>query len=571
MTAPTMNPAVAPQLSRRKRMELLVTQLDQERSTHWSHWQQINSVMFPRRGRFFITDENRGDRRNKSIIDSTATFAARNASAGMMTGTTNPARDWFLLTTQDPDLAERSNVKEWLYLTAERMRAILLQSNFYDVMHAADGDMLVYGTSPFLMEEDDEDVVRFEEFPIGSYWLAIDHKRRVTTFARECSMTVEQIVTWFGYEKCSTAVRDAWTNGVLGARFAIVHVIAPNEQYDARRMTSKYKKFYSCYYEKANGDDRFLRESGYDEFPVLTCRWSVTGQDVYGTDCPGMTALGDVLQLQFGEKKSMQALDKLVNPPLAAPGSLFNKVINQLPGGVTYDDGVSQGHGIRALHEVRPDFGKLEAKQEQVRGRIERAFYADIFQMTTYLAEIEGKQPRTAAEIAVREQEKLSALGPVLQRLNKDVYDPLINRLFNMMVRRGDLPPVPPELEGQDLKVEYISILHTAQKATGLAGMERFIAAAGAVALAKAQDTTGTMDVVNTDEYLDEHGKASGIPPRLIRSADEVAKMRDDRAKAMQQQQQAQTLKDASQGAKNLSETDTQGDNALTALAGAAA
>jgi hypothetical protein len=108
-------------------------------------------------------------------------------------------------------------------------------------------------------------------------------------------------------------------------------------------MTSKYKKFYSCYYEKANGDDRFLRESGYDEFPVLTCRWSVTGQDVYGTDCPGMTALGDVLQLQFGEKKSMQALDKLVNPPLAAPASLFNKVINQLPGGVTYDDGRHAG------------------------------------------------------------------------------------------------------------------------------------------------------------------------------------------------------------------------------------
>jgi hypothetical protein len=232
MTAPAVNPVIAPQLSRRKRMELLVTQLDQERSTHWSHWQQINSVMFPRRGRILHhgREPRRSAQQEHHRLDG---HLRRTERVGRPDdGHDQPARDWFLLTTMDPDLAERSNVKEWLYLTAERMRAILLQSNFYDTMHAADGDMLVYGTSPFLMEEDDEDVVRFEEFPIGSYWLAIDHKRRVTTFARECSMTVEQIVTWFGYEKCSTAVRDAWTNGVLGARFAIVHVIAPNEQYD---------------------------------------------------------------------------------------------------------------------------------------------------------------------------------------------------------------------------------------------------------------------------------------------------------------------------------------------------
>ena len=47
------------------------------------------------------------------------------------------------------------------------------------------------------------------------------------------------------------------------------------------------------------------------------------------------------------------------------------------------------------------------------------------------------------------------------------------------MLRRGDVPPPPRELQGQPLKVEYISVMAQAQKLVGTASMERVAAYAG--------------------------------------------------------------------------------------------
>jgi hypothetical protein len=562
-------PAVAPWLTKRQRILQLHAELVTERSSFISHWQSINRVLFPRRGRFTLSDANQGGRRDQDIVDSTATFAARTAASGIMSGTTSPAREWFRLTTADPELADRANVKDFLHALTQEMRTLLAQSNFYDVIHTVYGDMVVYGTSPFLMEDDDEDFVRFEVFPVGSYCLSTDHKRRVRTFTREFTLTTEQMVGLFGYDQCSPNVQNAWRTAQLNQRWPIVHAITQNLDYDPSKGLSKYKQFYSCYIEQSStaGSTKdyagILRERGYDEFPILAARWDCTAEDVYATDCPGMTALGDIKQLQLGEKRALEAIDKLVRPPLVAPPSLANAAITQIPGGVTFD-GADGKAGVRPLWEIKPELDKLEMKQQQVRERIREAFYANVFLMTSYLDEIGSKQPRTAAEIAVREQEKLMALGPVLQRLDRDVYNNVIGRLFNMMYRAGRLPDIPPELENKPLKVEYISILHAAQKSGGLGALERFFAFASGIAVMATEDQTGALMKIDIDQALDEHADMSGIPPRVVRPDDEVAAMRKAQADAKQKAQEAATLAQTAKSAKDLAAAPTDGKNALT-------
>jgi hypothetical protein len=49
---------------------------------------------------------------------------------------------------------------------------------------------------------------------------------------------------------------------------------------------AKHKPFTDCYFEMNANDDVFLRESGFDEFPVMAFRWEVCAGDVYGTIAP---------------------------------------------------------------------------------------------------------------------------------------------------------------------------------------------------------------------------------------------------------------------------------------------
>ncbi|TIN81210.1 portal protein, partial [Mesorhizobium sp.] len=63
--------------------------------------------------------------------------------------------------------------------------------------------------------------------------------------------------------------------------------------------------------------------------------------------------------------------------------------------------------------------------------------------------------------------------------------EPVIDRTYAIMIRNNMLPPPPPDLHGQPLKIEYISILAQAQKAVATGAVERGFAFAGQLAAVK--------------------------------------------------------------------------------------
>ncbi|MBL1887523.1 phage tail protein, partial [Klebsiella pneumoniae] len=83
-------------------------------------------------------------------------------------------------------------------------------------------------------------------------------------------------------------------------------------------------------------------------------RWEINGEDVYGSNCPGMMALGTGKALQLEQIRKANAIDKLVNPPMVAPTGLKNKLINLAPGGVTYVDEVDATKLVRPAYAVSP-------------------------------------------------------------------------------------------------------------------------------------------------------------------------------------------------------------------------
>ena len=564
--------------SKRDRFQVLKAQLSNERSSFMTHWRELGENILPRRPRFTISDVNKGDRRNSKIFDNTPTLAARTLRSGMMGGITSPARPWFRLTTPDPELAEVPKVKNWLHTVDQRMVTVFLRSNLYNSLPIVFGDLGVFATAAMLVEEDMETVIRTYAFPIGSYMIGTNEQGKVDIFIREFRMTVRQLVQRFAvrgpgnkiiWDNFSDTVQSLYERGQLETWIDITHVISPNEDYDPKKLESKHKKYCSCYYENGSGThqsgnylrgdkDRFLRESGYDSFPVLVPRWEVTGEDVYGTDCPGMAALGDIKQLQLGEKRSAQAIEKMVNPPMTGPVGLKNTRVSILPGDITYADEREGTKGLRPVHEVNPRINELEQKQQQIRQRIQRAFYEDLFLMMAN----SDRREITATEIDERKEEKLLALGPVLEQLNQDLLDPLIDNTFEIMMRQGLIPEPPEELHGVPLKVEYISVMAQAQKLIGIGSVERFTQFVGNLASYHPE----ALDKVDFDQTIEIYGDMTSVPPKVIVPTEDAQAARKGRAQAQQAQAQAQQMRDVTESAKSLSQADMSGENALTAL-----
>lgn len=565
--------------SKRNRFQILRTQLDNERSSFIPYYRDLADYILPTRQRFTITDANRGNRRNQKIIDSTGTNAASILASGMMSGITSPARPWFRLASPDPDLNEYGAVKDWLTLVSDRMRSIFLRSNLYNILPTQYKDLGVFGTAPISIEEDFNRVIRAQSFPVGSYYLAKDNIGKINVFFREFRMTVRQLVQQFGqfngmgkpdWSNISTHVKNLYDRGAYEEWVDICYVISPNEDYQPTSQIAKYKKFSACYYERGfvgsssssymagYDDSKILEESGFDYFPILCPRWSVTGEDVYSTDCPGMASLGDIKQLQKGESMTTEAIEKLIRPPMIGPTSMMNQPSTILPAGITYADTRDGQQGFRPAFQVDFRIQEMEMKQQQLRNRINQTFYADLFRM---LSQIEDRQ-RTATEIDERKEEKLLALGPVLEQLNQDQLNPLVDITFDIMVKQGMIPPAPQELQGMPLKVEYVSIMAQAQKMIGLGAKERFMNSA----LTIGQQRPEIWDKIDVHQYVDQYGDDLGIENHIIRTDEDVAKIEEQRAQAQAQQNKMAQMEQASMTAKNLAQSDMSGDNALKAL-----
>lgn len=521
--------------------------LKDERSSWMPHWQEISEVLLPRAGRFLVTDNNKGDKRHRAILDNSGTRALRTLSGGMMAGMTSPARPWFRLTTKDPKLDEAYAVKEWSSKVTTLMQMVFNQSNTYRALQMAYEELGAFGTTAVVLLDDFESVIHCMPLTIGEFALATDARGNVNTLYREFRLTVSALVAEFGYGNVSPEVRKLYDKGEYDEWVDVVNAIEPRDYRNPSAKDAKNMPYRSVYFESRTADKTYggvLRESGFNQFPVLAARWNVTGGDIYGTG-PGMEALGDLRQLQQEQFYKSKAIALQADPAIVASADMRNQEANLVPGGVIYADNVAQVQAIRAAYEVNLRLDYLVQDIQDTRRRIDEAFYKDIFLMITGMP---ASQRATATEIAERHEEKMLMLGPVLERLNAELNDRLISMTFDRLVRVGLIPPVPQELEGVDLNVEFVSILAQAQKAVATNSVDRFTQNLGQLIAFKPE----MADKFDGDYWVDYYSDVLGLDPRLIVPGKQVAIIRQQRAEAQAQDKQLANAEQASAIAKNL-------------------
>ena len=522
-----------------------------ERSSWDSQWQDIARYQMPRAGRFFDSDVNKGNKRGQNIYDNTPVFALRTLAAGMMSGVTSPARPWFQLAIADRDLMEFEPVKEWLHKTASIMRQVFGASNTYNSLHQCYEELGAFGTWADFVQPDFQNVIHHYPMTIGEYALGHNDKGIVDTCVREFQMTVGQMVKQFGKERCGTAVRNLYDRGTFDAWVKVMHIAGPRAEWNPDMRDAVNMPFESCYFEAAADNwEEYLSESGFKRFPALCPRWVVTSNDVYGRS-PGMDCLGDAKQLQLGQLRKSQAIDYQVNPPIQVPLEYKDQANKRLPGGVMY---VSQSHpngGVRSAYDVNVRLDYLLEDIKDTRERIRSACYADLFLMLAN----DNRSGTTATEIAERHEEKLLMLGPVLERLHNELLSPLIDITFDRMATAGILPPVPPEIAGRELDIEFISTLAQAQRAVAASGMDRLLGTIGQAAGLWPE----MRHKIDPLQVVDEYSIMYGVNPKVIVPDDVVKERMAAEAQASQAATAGPAMAQAVDSAKTASDINSEG------------
>lgn len=549
------------------------------RVSWWRHWASLAQFILPRRFHYLITANvmDKGWNINTSIMDNTPTSSMMICAAGLWSGLTNPSSPWFELGIGLPWVNLDAEASAWLHDTQERLYVVLGQSNFYTTMAQAFEDVSTFGTSPVIIYEDKDDVIRCYLPCAGEYFLAVGSRMSVDVLYREFNLTVTNIVEMFGVANCPTEVRDLWKAGgaSLENELVVAHAIEPNFALaklgtdESIRVVPGGFPYREVYWLRGRKTERELSRKGLWEKPFFAMRWGITSNDAYGRG-PGMVALGDVKQLQLETVRKAEYLEKGVRPPMGADPQMKNEPASILPGHITYTNTEGSKKGFWPVYEISPAWmGPLTADIAEVQKRIEKCFYVDVFMAITNM---EGVQPRNELELTKRDLERLQQLGPFIELFETECAAPAIMRTLAIMERRGLLKPKPASLNNVPLKISYNSMLRQAQIAAESAVMERMFAISGNLsAAAQAAGEPNPIENIDLDKSLRTYADKTGFPIDCLRTADEVAALRQQKAKAAQQQQAMAAAQPAVDAAKTLSQTQVGGgQNALAAMLGGA-
>jgi hypothetical protein len=397
-------------------------------------------------------------------------------------------------------------------------------------------DFGIFGNSILYEEEDYEDGINFSIRPISECYFLANDKGKIDTNYRFFTFTVRQAYQKWG-NNAGQKVLDLIETNKVEENVAFLHIVLPREERDVKKRDARNMSFSSLYIEPQT--KKILSEGGYEEFPFFIGRCYKVSDSEYAYS-PASLTLADIKMVNAMSRDILEAAQKTLHPPLILPHDGFLLPFKTGAKAINYKLSTNADDKVEVLQLNREINLSLEMERER-RSIIQRAFFVDLFLM---LANLDEKQ-RTATEIAERVNERMLILGPILGRLMHEKLDPIITRTFNILLRLRQLPPPPDVLQGQQYKVEYISPLAKAQKASETKSLSELILAVSEMA----KIDPSVIDNVNMDKITKKFADINYVAD-VLRSDDEVGQIRQSRNEQAQIQQTIEQLKSGGEGAQ---------------------
>lgn len=493
-----------------------------DRGNWENQWQDIAELMIPRRADFTSQYRSSGEQRRDRIYESTAVRALVRAASGLHNTLTSNTVPWFALETEDSTLMKDREVQVWLEEATRRCMSVFNspQSGFHSSMHEFYLDLVAFGTGCIMVVDEPPMGPIFRSYFLGNVFIAEDKFGKVDSVYRTFFDTARSLYRQFG-NSLSDGVKKAADSSPFD-RFEILHVVRPR----SKSGDTGSKPFLSNYYELASRKE--IKKGGFEENPYIVSRWQKNSMEVYGRG-PGIESLPDVRMINEMERVGLIALQKVVDPPLLVPDDGFLSPVVTRAGGLNYfRAGLGPQDRITPLiTNARVELN--EAKMGQVRQAIERAFYLDLFETPGPVAPDGDVLRFSATEIAARQRDRLSVLGPIVARQEVECLGPLVLRTMSIMVRNGSLPEAPQALREAEFKLAYSNPVSIAQRSGELASISQLIQ----FLVPFAQLDPTVIERFETGRVAELAAEILKVSPKVFRTQAE-----QDQKKAAEQQQQ---------------------------------
>ena len=532
-----------------------------------SHWDELSGMFMPfrlmRSGG--IPDIPAADQ----VFDSSGRRAALILANGLASLVTPREEVWFQY--QPPKALRGDDDAMRFYREAsECAREYIEASNFYEEMQEAYIESPVFGTTAlFCGDIDDRGELYFRHQPIKTYYITEDAKGRVTGFFRDLQLTADQAAEEFGEESLPPEIRGKVGKAEAKSQlFDFVHAVFKRTAMpDQDAPEGAFKPWSSVVvYEKTK---KSVQSEGSDEFPFAVHRYRRFGGCVWGFG-PGTQCLSDARQLQFLNQLADVAAEKSVFPPVIAPSSLEGEV-GQGALEITYVD-PTDPNSAAMLREwaTAGRYDVAKDRLEDKRNQVDQAFHVDLFQFFANRAKAHG--PLTATEASLVSGEKLTQFSPVFGRLVSEMLDPILARVFGVLLRAGVLgtPPasVVSAMNGKRTGVALPAVLYKnkimlAMQARENNGLMEFMGLIGPMM----QVYPEAIDALVMPTIVRDTARNAGFKEAWIRPAKEFAEMQASRQAAQAQAQQLAQAEQVSKVAANVGKAGPEVQQALTQAA----
>lgn len=522
------------------------------RSNENATWQEIRDNVIPVLQRF-IGEDPKGVKQGQAIVDETPEQAQELLSSAVHGMISNPALKWAEFGVRNAKLKDNDRVAAWLAhardVTFDYMYAP--SANLTAAQHETYNDLTSFGLGCLFTGDRPGQGLLYQSRPLREIYLA-ECEGRVDTVHRWFKLSAREAAKQFGMAKIGQKIREKAESATKqDDEFEFLHAVFPRSDRAFGQLGGANMPIASVY---VGVDDKaVVRNTGFPEMPYAVPRWSKRTGEVYGRG-PGHKALASSKMLQRTMKLTVSGAELRIAPPM-----------------MVADDGVMSDVRLHAngLTDVRAELmvgdrlpirpimtgGDPQIGEETMKGmrdRIQASFYNHLLQMM--------RDPRmTATQVIQIAEETLRILGPVIGRLQAELLGPMIERTFWVLFRAGAFAafPMPPELEGQELTIEYVSPVAQAQKLAEAKGIVQTFG----VAAQMAQTNPEIMDNFDLDASARALAVMFGMPRYLLRDPRKIADMRAARAQQQQQQEllnqarlAAGGIKDAASALPNLRE-----------------
>lgn len=521
--------------------------LESKRSPWEQAYRDVDRRVDPSMAGGFGNGTSPGRIRGLENFDTTAPRHLSRATAALASVTVPRNQIYEGMVTLDKELNKLDSVKRWCEHANDRRFAARYNplAGFESQIYGDLRQSLSYGTAPFWTHEKPGFHLIYNAIHLAEVWIDQDACGRVDTVHRKHKMTARQAMQEFGEESLPERVRGQCRD-MGGARAdeqsEYLQVIRPHADYVSGAFGRSGMRVESIHFSV---DDKWIcRHGGFRTHPLSVSRHIISPGDIYGRS-PAMEVMGTIKTVNEAARTILKQAQLAVSPAWALGSDLDLSVLvtkpNGLNPGLLDDRGEFKAKPLPMGGQYQLAFEVLTQMREEIRS----AYIEDFFKILS-----DPSDRMTATQVIETMQKQGVLIAPFAGRYETEKMAPIAERELDILIRAGQIDPMPPEMieAGAKLRVVMENPLARMARAEEAGGFARWLE----MAVQLAPFDQGVIDVVNTDAAMRGVGEVLGVRPSWINSPDEVAAKRAQREYAAQQQAAIQAVPAAAGAALDL-------------------